>query len=543
LRLKNMKKLNNYSEVIKFTIAGAISGIIFPFFSTNIEIINQNLPFNSPSFLLVQQQNPLLWIIDTAILILGFFGYQVGIRQQKLLDQASHLEYLVTERSDEILQQKLFYEALVENSPIAITTLDQHHRVMSINPAFEDIFGYRMDEIMGKNLDDLVSDPANVQEAHEITKGVLAGKTMREFGKRRRKDGTLVDVEILGEPIIIDGKRIGVLGLYRDITVEKLATEELQVSEERFRRLFQDSPVALWLQDFSDKKQWVLDMQNKSGKDIREFLKEHPEEFFTMSKLGKIISLNAASLFLFHAKDKADLQPNLGSIVSDESRKEQINTICSLLDGKTTLEKEMVYKNLEGKKLYVIAKLTVLPGSEESWDRILFSNVDITERKLAEERLTYISLHDIMTGVYNRAFFEEEMARMGKSRLRPISILIGDMDNLKKINDLHGHQAGDLALQQIANIFKKCFRSEDVIARIGGDEFSILLPNVDANLAKQIKQRVLDQVVIHNQSNTEGFQLSISMGCGTANKGDLLADVFQLADERMYQEKQKNNNK
>jgi len=534
-----MKIIKNNSEVIKYTIAGVAFGIIFPYLSTIIEIVDQHLSFNFSSFLLVQKENPLLWVIDTALLVLGYFGYQVGIRQQKLLDQADHLENLVAERSDEILRQKLFYEALVENSPIAITTLDKDHRVMSINPAFEEIFGYRMDEIMGKNLDDLVSDPNNVQEAYNITKGVFAGKTMHEFGKRRRKDGTLVDVEILGAPIKIDGKRIGVLGLYRDITVEKQAKEDLQASEKRFRRMFQDSPVALWLQDFSDKKQWVLEMQNKSGKDIREFLKENPDELSTMTRLGKIISMNAASLFLFHAKNKEDIQANRGSIVSYESHEEQINTICSLLDGKTTLEKEVVYKNLDGKKLYVITKLTVLPGSEESWDRILFSNVDITERKLAEERLTYISLHDMMTGLYNRAFFEEEMARMGKSRLRPISILVGDMDNLKEINDIYGHQAGDHALRQIANIFKKCFRSEDVIARIGGDEFSVLLPGVSANLAKQIKQRVLDQVVLHNQSNSEDIQLSISIGCGTAYKNDLLTDVFKLADERMYQEKQK----
>ena len=100
----------------------------------------------------------------------------------------------------------------------------------------------------------------------------MLGKTIREFGKRRRKDGTLVDVEILGEPIEINGKRIGVLGLYRDITVEKHAKEELQASEERFRRMFHDSPVAMQLEDFSEKKRWVLEMQEKSGKDIREFL-------------------------------------------------------------------------------------------------------------------------------------------------------------------------------------------------------------------------------------------------------------------------------
>ena len=166
-------------------------------------------------------------------------------------------------------------------------------------------------------------------------------------------------------------------------------------------------------------------------------------------------------------------------------------------------------------------------------------NMDITERKLAEERLSYVSLHDMTTGLYNRAFFEEEMERMDKSRLRPISILIGDMDNLKKINDLHGHQAGDVALQHIANIFKRCFRPEDVIARIGGDEFSVLLPNVSEDLSKQVKQRVLDQVALYNQSTGKDMQLSISIGCGTANKGDLLTNVFKLADERMYQEKKK----
>jgi diguanylate cyclase (GGDEF)-like protein len=410
----------------------------------------------------------------------------------------------------------------------------------------------------------------NRAQCYDITKEILAGKTMRKFGKRRRKDGTLVDVEILGEPIEINGKLIGALGLYRDITIEIIAKEKLQASEERFRRMFQDSPVALQLEDFSKIKQWVLKTQEKSGLGIREFFEEHSDEFSTMSKLGKIISLNAASLFLFHAKDKADLQANLYSIVSSESRNEQIDIICSLLDGETTLEKEMIYKSMDGGKIYAIVKLSILPGSEESWDRILFSksmdggkiyaivklsilpgseeswdrilfsNMDITKRKLAEEQLSYISLHDMMTGLYNRAFFEEEMERTEKSRLRPISILIGDMDNLKKINDLHGHRAGDIALQHIASILKICFRPEDVIARVGGDEFSVLLPGISADLVKQAKQRVLDQIALHNRSNSEDLRLSISIGCGTANKGDLLTDVFKLADERMYQEKQKN---
>ncbi|MDO9546332.1 MAG: GGDEF domain-containing protein [Pelolinea sp.] len=537
-----MKNIENNLEVIKYTLAGVIFGIIYPFLSTFIELIEFDLPLNLSNFLYVQQQNPLLWIMDSALLVLGFFGYQVGVRQQKLIFQAANLERLVNERSEEILRQKLFYEALVENSPIAIVTLDQKHQVVSINPAFQGIFGYRSDEIMGKNLDDLVSDPDNKHEAIKITKGVMAGKTMHEYGKRRRKDGTLVDMEILGEPININGKRIGVLGLYRDVTLEKQAREELQTSEKRFRRMFEDSPIALLLEDCSKLKRWALEVQESSGVGIREYLEDHPQEFSNVCKLREIISLNSASLFLFRAKDKADLQANLCQILTDESRETLIDIICAFLDGETTLEREMVYKSLDDKKIYAITKLSILPGFEDSWNMVLFSNMDITERKLSEDRLSYISLHDMTTGVYNRAFYEEEMTRMESGRLRPISILVGDIDDLKKINDEYGHQAGDVALQLIANILKDCIRSEDVVARIGGDEFSILLPNVNEDFAQQVKQRILDQIGAHNQSKNEAFPISLSIGCGILNKGDLFSDVFKQADARMYQEKQEKKN-
>jgi len=302
--------------------------------------------------------------------------------------------------------------------------------------------------------------------------------------------------------------------------------------------MFEDSPVALQLEDCSKLKMWAEDMQERSGQGIREYLKDHPDEFSAICNLREVISLNTASLYLFRAKDKDELQKNLCLILSEESRETQIDIICAFLDGKTTLEREMIYKSLDGRKIYAITKLSILPGHEDTWSRVLFSNMDITERKLSEDRLSYISLHDMTTGVYNRAFFEEEMARIEKSRLRPISILVGDMDNLKKINDGHGHQPGDVALQLIANIMKDCLRSEDVIARIGGDEFSILLPSINEELAQRVKQRILNQIDAYNQSANVDFPISISIGCGTVNKDDLFSDVFKQADTRMYQEKQ-----
>ncbi|MDP2965197.1 MAG: GGDEF domain-containing protein [Pelolinea sp.] len=173
----------------------------------------------------------------------------------------------------------------------------------------------------------------------------------------------------------------------------------------------------------------------------------------------------------------------------------------------------------------------------KTWGRILFSNMDITDRKMVEERLTYISLHDIMTALYNRAYFEEEIARLEKSRMRPISILVMDMDNFKAINDRFGHQSGDIALQIIGTILKSCFRSEDVAARIGGDEFAVLLPVVNLEMAQKAKGQILDGIAKYNKTTNGSPPLSLSIGCATADKNESLEEAFRLADEAMYYEK------
>jgi len=522
---------------VTYTLAGILFGIAFPLGST-ILAIDYHQGFSLQEFISIHKENPLLWVIDSMPLFLAFFAFQAGKYQQEIEAQKENLEKLVEERSSEIIQQKLFYEALIQNSPIAVVTLDREHKIVSVNPAFTEMFGYRQEEIMGKELDALVANPERPQEAVEITREVLKGKGMHEFGKRMRKNGTLIDVEIFGKPIMVNKNLIGVLGLYRDITVEKMAREELSASEERFRRMFSDSPVALRMEDFSPVKNWLESKQHEEVDDIRRFLSEHPEAFREICALPRIIDLNDATLLMFHAKNKEELQEHLHSIFSTESEGVVIDVICALMNGETMLEKELVYKRLDGQKIYTITKLSIVPGYEKSWERILFSNMDITERKLAEERLTYISLHDMMTGIYNRAYFEEEMARLGKSRLHPISILVTDMDNLKARNDQYGHQAGDLALQHMADIVKTSFRCEDVVARIGGDEIAVLLPGVDRTGAERAKNRIHERVRAYNEKFPQDIPLSLSIGCATAEKGEMLDAVFKQADEQMYLEKQ-----
>jgi len=539
MALKN-KKL---SPRVSSTLLGILFGLLFPLLSSFIEMRLQGLPQSLNSLLLVQRSNPLLWIIDTAPFFLGIFAWSAGNRQEKLEDQTIHLEDLVESRSQEVIRQKLFYEALVETTPLAVVTLDKSQNILSINPAFKDLFGFNLEEIKGKNLDSLIANPQNTEELKVITQQVLSGKGIHEFGRRLRKDGSMVEVEIFGEPITIDGSLIGVLGLYHDITEDKQVKDLLAASEERFRKMFTDSPIALRMQDFSKVKLWIENKSDDIRANFRDHLLSFPEEVKELFSLIEIVDYNTAALHLFGAGSKEELHGKIYSVLSKESRLEAVDILCSLLEGTTSLERELAYTRLDGKLIYSLTKISVMPGFEDSWGQILFSNIDITDRKLAEERLTYISLHDIMTSLYNRAFFDEELARYEKSRVRPITILVMDMDNFKAINDRLGHQGGDQALQCIANIIKSSFREEDVAARIGGDEFAVLLPSVDFLMAQKAKERILNGVQKFNAKNPNALPLNLSIGFATADKNGSLEEAFKKADEAMYLEKKTKTNK
>ncbi|HEY9077846.1 MAG TPA: response regulator [Anaerolineaceae bacterium] len=118
----------------------------------------------------------------------------------------------------EMRRQKQFFEALFRNSPVAIVVLDQTQKIVSCNPAFESLFGYRLQEVFGSDLDDLVSTPEWKEQAVGFTRQVAEGGTVHDFAQRRRKDGSLIDVEIAGVPVVISGERLGALAMYHDVT-------------------------------------------------------------------------------------------------------------------------------------------------------------------------------------------------------------------------------------------------------------------------------------------------------------------------------------
>jgi diguanylate cyclase (GGDEF)-like protein/PAS domain S-box-containing protein len=209
---------------------------------------------------------------------------------------------------------------------------------------------------------------------------------------------------------------------------------------------------------------------------------------------------------------------------------------CPITDlGQRIERSERTLIRADGKCLPIIK--TVVKVTLDGRSYLLESFVDITERKQMEEQLRYLSLHDALTGLYNRAYFEEEMHRLESGRFNPIGLVLCDVDGLKLVNDTLGHESGDVLLIESANVIKNALRQGDMVARIGGDEFAILLPQSDAETVEAVCSRIREAIKSYNTKDY-GLTLSISIGIAVANNAPANMDnLFKEADENMYREK------
>ena len=159
------------------------------------------------------------------------------------------------------------------------------------------------------------------------------------------------------------------------------------------------------------------------------------------------------------------------------------------------------------------------------------------QRKWAEEKLYYLSMHDSLTELYNRSYFEQEMSRIEEGRSQTAAIVVCDIDGLKQINDTLGHQAGDEILKTSAHVIKESFRRADVVARIGGDEFAIIIPDATVDSVKSACSRTREAISEYNSTHPD-LPLSISIGYAVSGKIPFkMYELFKEADNNMYQDK------
>ncbi len=162
---------------------------------------------------------------------------------------------------------------------------------------------------------------------------------------------------------------------------------------------------------------------------------------------------------------------------------------------------------------------------------------DVTEKIIFQQQLEYHSMHDQLTGLYNRNYFEEELRRLRKSREYPVSMVSADVNGLKLINDTMGHDHGDRLLQAAASVLKDSLRGSDVLARVGGDEFSAILIRADEHVAEKVMNRVRKNIKVYNDKDPSLY-LSLSLGAATAITADTtFNELLKQADDRMYRDK------
>jgi len=327
-----------------------------------------------------------------------------------------------------------------------------------------------------------------------------------------------------------------VLVVTEDVTELESARRWAASAERYALGLFEHSPVSLWVEDFSGIKVLIDELRDRGIVDFRTFTDVHPEFVARCMMEIRVIDVNRHTLELFGAPDKDTLVLRLGDVFRDDMQRSFREQLVDLWEGALFQRREVVNYRLDGDLIHLHLQFSVFPGHEKDWSLVLVALTDITARKKAEAYLEYLGKHDVLTKLYNRSFYVDELNRLERKGPFPVTIIVADVDNLKSTNDQFGHAAGDALLRRAGEVLAKLCDRVAHAARIGGDEFAILLPGIgeDAGLAMiDEMQKLIDL----NNKFYSGAPLAISVGVATALPGERLEATARRADLLMYEAK------
>ncbi len=324
-----------------------------------------------------------------------------------------------------------------------------------------------------------------------------------------------------------------VLVAIEDVTDRETARRKLALSEDYAQGLFEHSPISLWVEDFSVIKSLLDDVRSQGIRDFRVFTDVHPEFVDRCMSEIRVIDVNQHTLDLFGAPDKPTLLRRVRDIFRDDMRHHFREQLIDLWDGKIFQQREVLNYALDGEEVYLQLQFSVLPGHQHDWSLVQVALTDITARKKAEAYLEYLGKHDVLTKIYNRSFYVDELNRLERKGPSPITIIVADLNGLKVANDQLGHAAGDGLLRRAGEVLNKIVEKPACAARIGGDEFAILLPSMDEREGLAMMESIEKLAELNNQFYS-GLTLSFAMGAATRQPGERLEDVVKRADQQMY---------
>ncbi|HNR89461.1 MAG TPA: diguanylate cyclase [Spirochaetota bacterium] len=427
------------------------------------------------------------------------------------MDQHPHQP--TEQKTDDCRDRLGFLQGLIDAIPNPIFYKDRDGRYLGCNKAFEAYLGTTRTEIVGKTVFDL-SPPDLAARYHEMDERLFRDGGVQEYeASVLHDDGNRHEVEFHKAVFLApDGRPQGLVGVILDITERKRAEEALRVSEERFRIIYEQSPIGIELYD----------------------------------ERGELLEINAACLEIFGVADPDAVRgfrlfedPNVSA--SAKLRLQGGEEVRYRTPFSFDLVREHgLYKTSMSGIIHIDVIITPISAADGAPPaRYLVQVQDVTDAVLREENLNYLSMHDQLTGLYNRAYFEMEMERVQKSRMDTAGVIVCDIDGLKAINDTRGHQAGDELIRAAAGIIRKSFRDSDVVARIGGDEFVAIVPNCTPEILVTASLRIDRNIAAHNLAGS-GPAVAVSIGAACGRLADRrVIDIFNDADANMYADKAK----
>ncbi len=445
-----------------------------------------------------------LLIIFGGFVVLIFF-WTIAVKNWRVQNRRRQ------EAENALRQSKNYYRAIFETSGSAMFIIEEDTTISLANSYFEDLAGYTRQEIEGKKSWTEFAHPDDVEwmkQNHYLRRQSPESAPHQYEFRFITRHGEMRHLFLAVDTIHETSQSIA-SGI--DITERKNTEQALRESQKKyiqennyFEKLLQYSADAIGILNQKGRiVRWNIQAVEMTGYSFEEIQGRHFSEFYA-------------------------------------EQEEMEHLLAALRENGSVKGWEVKLLNKNGLTIPCSVSVSVLWDENKEVIGSISIMRDLTEWKETQQRLVELSLHDSLTGLYNRNFFEEEIRRISDGRYNPLGIIVCDLDWLKSVNDKQGHQSGDQMIINAGEILKQNFRSSDIITRIGGDEFAILLTETDTAIVKQMLQRLRQAVQDYNKKDPE-IPLTLSMGYAVSE--DVMPDMqalFRKADDRMYQEKAQN---
>jgi len=396
------------------------------------------------------------------------YSFPVTIEEKVLLFS------IVNDVSDK-LYKELMFNSLFLNSPYAVVILDKEQRIVNISKNFTDLFQYELDEAKWKYINQLVSSPENKAQIDNNIQLIYQGEIIKQEGIRRRKDGKLIYVEIVGYPVINRQSIIGAYVIYNDISDKKAYEEQLVL----FKKILENNSEGVVITDIDGNIEWT----NTAFENITGYL------------LSEVKGLNMNIL-------KSGIQ-----------EKSFYNNMWNQLINKGTWSGEVWNKTKKGE---IYSEWLTINSIKDNCDKTThYVGVfkDLTEKKRIDRRMAELQQKDILTGLYNRDYFIKLVDNHINNckDYEQFSIVFIDIEGLKEVNNSLGHHIGDKILVELSQRLLPLMNDENILSRYSGDEFAILCNEKDIKtIAEILLENIKRPFVIENTVLNVSANIGIS---------------------------------